>query len=92
MAIVKAGPKYDTDKLFEKYQELQKIREKSPDLFPKVIAGYSACGGTATGYQIYETDDPEQLTRLAQYYIELLEVEFVPVIETAKYAELSMTK
>ena len=90
MAIVKAGPKYDGEKLLEKFNELQKIREKSPGLFPKVVAAYTACGGT--GYQIYETEDAEQLTRLAQYYDEILEVDFFPVIETSKAVELSMKK
>ena len=81
-----------TDTFRKKMEEGQAIRKKDPDRFPKKlrledgsIAQFSLlAGGQKKGIIIYESDDPEQLFNLAQFWMPEITITFVPARQPAE--------
>ncbi len=73
---------------FEKFRQMTAEREKGTENSPKLIFGPFLLEGENRGFAVYETDDPDRLMRLSLFFTPELKVEFVPIIETRKAAEL----
>lgn len=78
----------DSDKVVEKFKKIPAIREKSPELFPKIVAGAYNFVGESKGFAVYETDNPEQLINMAMYYMPYMKVKWIPIIDSVKAVEL----
>ena len=78
----------DFDKVLERWTQLRVIREKAPGRFPKVIFGPFGMGGEHKGFSVYEVDNEDQMTNMAIHYHPVMTLKFVPILESARVAEL----
>jgi hypothetical protein len=76
----------DMDKVIEKYN-LLKSDEGLHEKFPRCISKNFSLGGALKGFQLFETEDPEQLVNASLYYMPEVEMEFVPIVETERVIE-----
>jgi len=77
----------DIDKVLEKGAQALAIREKAPERFPKAIFDFNIVGETK-GVAMFETDSPDQLCNLALHNAPELTCKFMPILDSAKSAEL----
>ncbi|MEM3640763.1 MAG: DUF3303 family protein [Candidatus Bathyarchaeia archaeon] len=77
----------DTNKVIEKFRQVSMEREKRTE-FAKLVYGPYSFNGERKGFSVYETDDPDKLMSLAVFYAPEMNWKFIPIIETAKGAEL----
>jgi hypothetical protein len=84
IAFIEYKPE-DRDKIGEKTQQIWEERKQSPDMFPKKLRLHDGStveyfmGGQAKGFVLYETDDPQQLRNLADYWMPEITFQFVPI-------------
>ncbi|MFX0201505.1 MAG: DUF3303 domain-containing protein [Candidatus Hodarchaeota archaeon] len=78
----------DFEKVIEKYRQGLAEIEKGTEKYPKPLSEPYGMGGEFKGFQLYETDNPEQLVNLALYYAPEMKHKFVPIFEVAKVIEL----
>ena len=78
----------DSDKAVEKFKKIPAVREKFPELFPKILTGAYNFVGQTKGFAVYETDNPEQLQNLATYYMPYMKIKWIPIIDSGKAVEL----
>ena len=79
----------DIDKVMERVQVFGKEVEKNPDKFPKVIFSSHAMGGETKGFEIVEATS-EQLTDDMTFWVGLVTLKFVPILEGTKFVESYM--
>ena len=78
----------DFDKMLERFAQLRAIREKDPERFPKVILGPFGMGGEHKGFVVYEVDNEDQMANMGIHYHPVMTLKFVPILESARVAEL----
>jgi hypothetical protein len=80
----------DIEKVIEKFRQLTPEREKwtREGKIPKLVYGPYLFSGESKGFAVYETDDPDKLTKIAIFYEPEMTMKWVPLIEAAKLAEL----
>lgn len=77
-------------KVIEKFKQMTAEREKENEDFAKLIFGPFRFFGESKGFSIFETDDPEKLTNIANFYMPEMKWNFVPIHETAEYTKSTM--
>ena len=78
----------DFDKVIEKYRQVLAETEKGTEKYPKALSKPYGMGGEFKGFQLFETDDPEQMANIALHYAPEMKHKFVPIFEIAKVVEL----
>jgi len=76
----------DFDKVVERYQALGKEVEKHPDKYGKVLFPGHAMAGETKGFEIVEATS-EQMIDDINFWMGLLTLKFVPILEAAKLVE-----
>ena len=71
----------DDEKVWSNLRKMAGEREKYPDKFPKIVAGGWKLAGQNKGFQIYETDDPQQFENLAEHHRPFLKIKFLPLYD-----------
>ena len=78
----------DFEKVTEKFLQIRAERGKENEKYPKSLSAAYTMIGKPKGFQLFETDDSEQLANLTLHYVPLVEFKFVPIIESSKGVEL----
>ena len=78
----------DDEKYIEKFRQMTAEREKGTATSPKLVFGPYLFEGERAGFSVYETDDPDKLMALGIFFSPVLTIRFVPIIESARFAEL----
>lgn len=77
-------------KVIEKFRQMTAEREDGNKDFAKIIFGPFRLFGESKGFSIFETDDPEKLTNIANFYMPEVKWSFVPIHEAAEYLKPTM--
>jgi muconolactone delta-isomerase len=77
-------------KVIEKFKQMTMEREKGNKDFAKLILGPFRLFGESKGFSIFETDDPEKLTEIANFYIPEMKWNFIPIHDAAEYIKPTM--
>ncbi len=76
----------DIEGVIEKYN-LLKSDEGLSGKFPRCISKNYSMGGALEGFQLFETEDPEQLINASLFYMPEVKMEFIPIVESEKVIE-----
>ncbi len=76
----------DFDKAVEKHQAYGKDREKHPDKYAEVLFPSHWMAGETKGFEVVEATS-EQIKNEMLFWIKILTVKFVPILEPAKVIE-----
>ena len=80
------------DVIVRKSERSSEEREESPGKYPEILLGPFVFEGESRGFTVYEVEDPEQLTNVADHYSPEMKYEFKRIMETSKFAELKRRK
>lgn len=75
-------------KYVELFRQMTEERGRGTSKSPKLVFGPYIVTGEYRGFSVYETDDPDELSRLALFYASVLTFKFAPIIESKKFADL----
>ena len=83
----------DTDKVLQKFQKFHEALKKNPEKHVKPITptyhlGEPSETGMMKGITIYESDDEEKLIDFVVSYYPEMRIKIVPLMDSAKTAEL----
>lgn len=78
----------DFEKVIEKFMQIRAERNTGAKKYPKSLSAAFTMVGEPKGFQLFETDDPEQLVNLSLHYVPLVKFKFIPIIESTKGVEI----
>lgn len=78
----------DFEKVIEKFMQIHVERKLRAEKYPKSLSAAYTMVGEPKGFQLFETDDPEQLVNLSLHYVPLVKFNFIPIIESTKGVEI----
>ena len=78
----------EIDKSVKKLKEFREEVKKNPNLYAKPITPNYTMSVGFKGFQLFEVDNPEQLTRMVLHYRPEVKFDIVHITETKKTVEL----
>jgi peptide subunit release factor RF-3 len=81
----------DVMDVIDKFKQMATEREKGNEKFAKLIFGPFQFSGEAKGFTMFETDDPETLTNIANFYTPEIKWKFFSINDPTKAAEFYKT-
>ena len=77
----------DFDKVIEKYRQITKEREKTPEKYTKQLFPPHGMGGEHRGFTVVEATS-EQILNTVLLNSPEVKIRYVPIFESTKYIEL----
>lgn len=73
--------------VINKFNQMTTEREKGNERFAKLIFGPFQFSGEAKGFTMFETDDPQTLTNIANFYMPEIKWKFFSINDPTKATE-----
>ena len=80
---------HDHLEMLEMYQAMRKMMKDEPEKWPKLIFPYHTLGGCGQGFGIFESDDPNQLSRITTWSQPTVKWKFVPIFQSGDNLKLA---
>ncbi|MBS7648267.1 MAG: DUF3303 family protein [Candidatus Bathyarchaeia archaeon] len=78
--------------VIEKFRQMTADRENMEEKYAKIIFGPYRLFGESRGFSIFETEDPEKLANIANFYAPEVKWEFIPIHDAKDYLKPSMAE